>query len=149
VQYAFVDNRGDRELHRGEYAWATDFHLVSAELGDPDDLVFAAEYLRGATGMGHAPAFVQADFYAAYALLSDKRGRNRWTARFDWFGVGEKDFSLAEPNDESGRAWLLAWLYDVTPSLRAGAEFVQATGQNFARQDANGRSVTLELRYTF
>ena len=149
VQYLYLDNRGDRKLHRGEYAWETDFHLVSAELGDPDDLVFAAEYLRGATGMGFAPAFVQGDFYAAYVLVSDRRGRNRWTARFDWFGVDEKDFSLASRNDESGRSWTLAWLFDLTPNIRAGAEFTQVTGNNFAGQDTNGRSVTLEARYTF
>ena len=27
VIYTYLDNRGDRELHRGEYAWATKFHL--------------------------------------------------------------------------------------------------------------------------
>lgn len=149
VQYAYVDNRGDRELHRGEYAWATDFHVIGGELGDPDDLVVAAEYMRGSTGMGFAPAFVEGDFYAAYALISDKRGRNRWTARFDVFGVDEQDFSLAAPNDENGRSWTLAWLYDVTNAIRAGAEFTQVTGDNFAGQGTNGRSVTAELRYTF
>ena len=149
VQYAYVDNRADRELHRGEYAWATDFHLLGGEIGNPDGLAIAAEVMRGSTGMGFAPAFVQADFYAAYALISDKRGRNRWTARYDVFGVDEKDFSLAEANDEAGRSWTLAWLYDVGKSLRAGAEFTQITGKNFAGQGTNGRNVTLELRYTF
>ena len=149
VQYAYVDNRGDRELHRGEYAWETSFHILGAEIGNPDDLVVAAEYMRGSTGMGFEPAFVQGDFYAAYALVSAKRARNRWTARFDLFGVDEKDFSLGGPNDESGQSWTLAWLFDVTPKVRAGAEFTQVTGNNFAGEDANGRSVTVELRYTF
>ena len=149
VQYAYVDNRGDRELHRGEYAWATDFHLVGVELGNPDDFMFAAEFMRGSTGMGFTPAFVQGDFYAAYALMSGKRGRNRFTARYDVFGVDEKDFSLAEPNDESGRSWTLAYLFDVSEKLRAAAEMTQVTGKNFAGQGTNGRSVTLEVRYTF
>jgi len=149
IQYAYVDNRGDRELHRGEYAWATDFHLVSGEIGDPDRVIVAAEFMRGSTGMGFAPAFVQGDFYAAYALVSGKRGRNRWTGRFDFFGVDEQDFSLGGPTDESGRSWTLTWLFDVTQALRAGAELTQVTGNNFAGEDTNGRSVTLELRYTF
>lgn len=149
VQYTYVDNRGDRELHRGEYAWETDFHLLGGEIGDPDRVVLAVEAMRGSTGMGFAPAFVQGDFYAAYALVSGKRGRNRLTARFDLFGVDEKDFSLGGPTDESGRSWTLAWLFDVTGALRAGAELTQVMGNNFANQDTNGRSVTLELRYTF
>lgn len=149
VQYAYVDNRGDRGLHRGEYAWETAFHLVSGEIGKPDSVVVAAEVMRGSTGMGFAPAFVQGDFYAAYALLSGKRGRNRLTARLDFFGVDEQDFSLGGPNDESGRSWTLAWLFDVTNAIRAGAEFTQVVGNNFANQDANGRSMTLEIRYTF
>ncbi len=149
VQYAYVDNRGDRELHRGEYAWATDFHLISGEIGEPDNLIVAAELMRGSTGMGFAPAFVQGDFYAAYALISHERGRNRWTARYDLFGVDEKDFSLAGTNDETGRSWTLAWLYDITPSIRGGAEFTQITGKNFAGQGTNGRTVTVEARYAF
>ena len=149
VQYAYVDNRGDRELYRGEYAWATDFHLLGGEIGNPDRLIAAAELMRGSTGMGHAPAFVQADFYAAYALVSGKRGRNRLTARFDLFGVDERDFSLAEVNDERGRSWTLAWLFDVTERLRAAAEFTQVTGNNFAGRDTNGRTVTVEARYAF
>lgn len=149
IQYAFVDNRGDRELHRGEYAWETRFHLAGAEIGNADNLILAAEYMRGSTGMGFAPLFVQGDFYAAYALLSDKRGRNRWTARYDLFGVNEKDFSPAGNNDESGRSWTLAWFYDFTGAVRAGVEFTQVTGNDFAGRDTNGHSVTLEARYTF
>lgn len=149
VQYAYVDNRGDRELHRGEYAWATDFHLISGEIGNPDEFAIAGEVTLGSTGMGFAPAFVQADFYAAYLLVSDKYGRNRWTARYDVFGVDEQDFSLAGNNDERGQSWTLAWLYDVTTAIRAGAEFTQVTGKSFNGEDGNGRSVTLEVRYTF
>ncbi|HEX2123306.1 MAG TPA: hypothetical protein VHL59_16870, partial [Thermoanaerobaculia bacterium] len=128
VQYAYVDNRGDRRLHRGEYAWATDFHLIGAEAGSIDGFIAAAEYMTGSTGMGFAPAFVQADFYATYLLLSQKLGRNRWTARYELFGTQEQDFSLAERNDESGRAWTLAWLFDVSDALRAGVEFTRVTG---------------------
>lgn len=148
VQYAYVDNRGDRRLHRGEYAWATDFHLISAEAGSMDGFIAAAEYMTGSTGMGFAPAFVQADFYATYALVSHKFGRNRWTARYELFGTQEQDFSLAEENNESGRAWTLAWLFDVTDALRAGVEFTQTTGHR-ADVSLNTRTVTAEARYRF
>lgn len=149
VQYAYVDNRGDRELYRGEYAWATDFHLLGGEIGNADTVIVAGEYMRGSTGMGFAPAFVQGDFYAGYALVSHKRGRNRWTARYDVFGVDEKDFSIGGPNDEAGRSWTFAWLYDVTPAIRGAAEFTQITGKNFNGLGTNGRNITIEARYTF
>ncbi|HUP62288.1 MAG TPA: hypothetical protein VNA69_17925 [Thermoanaerobaculia bacterium] len=148
IQYAYVDNRADRRFYRGEYAWATDFHLVSAEAGNPDDFTIAAEYMTGTTGMGFAPAFVQADFYAAYVLLSEKQGRSRFTARYDLFGTQEQDFSVAGGNDESGRSWTLAWLFDVTERARAAFEFTQMTGHR-ADADMTGRSWTVEMRYTF
>ncbi|HEY0140123.1 MAG TPA: hypothetical protein VGF48_04450 [Thermoanaerobaculia bacterium] len=157
VQYTWLDNRGDRLLYRGEYAWETHFHLVSAELGDPNALLFAAEYMTGSTGMGlrTGQAFADADFHAAYALISEKRGRNRWTARYDLFGTDDEDHTPAESNDESGRSWTVAWLFDLTPRLRLGAELTQISGDRPAAEQygfersTNGRSVTLEARYNF
>jgi len=148
VQYLYLDNRADRHLYQGEYAWATDFHLISAEAGNPDNIIVAAEYMTGSTGMGFAPAFVQADFYATYVLLSEKVGRTRWTVRYDLFGTQEKDFSLAGGNDESGRSWTLAWLYTLTPSIRFGTEFTQIAGHR-ANAAMDGHSYTVEARYTF
>lgn len=156
VQYAWLDNRGDRNLYAGEYAWRTKFHLLSAELGDPNRVLFAAEYMTGSTGMGvRTGGFAQLDFHAGYALVSGKRGRNRWTARYDLFGTDEQDFTPAESNDEGGRSWTLAWLYDLRPHLRLGAEMTQIAGDRPAAAQygfdsgTNGRTVTLEARYSF
>ena len=149
VQLAHVDNNGDRLLHRGEYAWDTSFDLLGVEIGNPDRFIAAAEYMIGRTGMGvrSGPAFVDADFRAGYLLVSQKSGRNRFTARFDRFQTDEQDFTPAESNDESGRAWMFAWLFDVTPSLRAGVEFLQIVGHRDA--SFNARAWTVELRYAF
>jgi hypothetical protein len=149
VQYAFVDNQGDRLLHRGEYAWATRFHLLSAEAGNPDRLTVAAEYMQGRTGMGHGAAFVDADFYATYLLLSQKLGRSRFSARYELFGTEERDFSPAEVNDESGRAWTLTWLYDLREHVRLGAEFTQFSGSRPGTPDPDARNVRVEARYRF
>lgn len=156
VQYAYLDNNGDRALYDDEYAWDTKFHLVSAEFGNPNGLVLAAEYMTGNTAMGFPtrPARVDADFHAAYALISDKRGRNRWTARYDIFGTDEQDFTPAESNDERGRSWTLAWLFDVSERLRFGLEFTQISGDRPAAEQygfersTNGRAWTVELRYS-
>ncbi|HVR41589.1 MAG TPA: hypothetical protein VMU84_21010 [Thermoanaerobaculia bacterium] len=156
VQVARVDNRGERELYRGEYAWQTRFTLVSAEFGRTDATVLATEYMVGDTGMGFAPAgWVQADFHAGYVLLSHKRNRNRFSARYDWFAVDERDFSRAEDNTDDGRSWTLTWFYDVTAAMRAGAEFTQVTGTHAAavrsgfNANVDGRAVTVEVRYRF
>jgi hypothetical protein len=155
VQVTMLDNKGERELYRGEYSWRTKFALAGVQLGDPDAESFAAEYITGSTGMGAAPNFVQADFRAAYALLSEKRGRNRWTARYDIFRVMDKDHSAAGSNEDSGRSWTLAYFFDVAKALRAGAEFTQVVAKRPAAAESgfdesqNGREVTVELRYKF
>ena len=148
VQYLYLDNRGDRRLHDGEYAWATDFHLVSAEIGNPDSVVVAAEYMTGSTGMGFAPGFVQADFYATYLLVSQKISRARWTARYELFGTQEKDFSPADRNDESGRSWTFGFLYDFTTALRGAVEFTQVSGHR-SEIAMETHSWTAEARYRF
>ncbi|HEX9982394.1 MAG TPA: hypothetical protein VGF69_03945 [Thermoanaerobaculia bacterium] len=153
IQVAHVDNQGDRRLWGDEYSWITRFSVISAEVGRTDSFTAAAEYLDGDTGMGfRGSPWVQMDFYAAYLLLSQKYGRNRWTARYDQFDNTEKDFSRAENNSEDGRAWTFAWLFDVTAKTRLGLEFTQVTGERVALGDApsfDGRNVTVELRYSF
>jgi hypothetical protein len=149
VLYTYVDNRGDRELHRGEYAWATKFHLLGAEIGNPDRVVVAGEYMHGSTTMGRGPAFVDADFFAAYVLVSGKSGRNRVTARYELFNTEEQDFSPAEINEENGRAWTLTWMFDVAAAVRVAAELTQVVGDRANTPDPDARSVTLEARYRF
>lgn len=150
VQYAYVDNAGDRELYGDEYAWATRFHLVSAELGDPNRAIVAAEYLQGTTGMGgRFRAFVDADVYAAYLLVSAKYRRHRLTGRYEIFGSEEADFTPAERNEENGRAWTFAWLFDLTPSTRLAAEFTQFVGHRAETRELDARTVTVEARYQF
>ena len=147
--YTYVNNRGDRELHRGEYAWATKFHLLGAEIGNPDRLVLASEYMRGSTTMGRGLAFVDADFYATYLLVSGKSGRNRLTARYELFNTEEGDFSVAETNEENGRAWTLTWMFDANAATRLAAELTQVVGDRADTPDPDARSVTIEARYRF
>lgn len=155
VQIAHVDNRGDLRLHRGEYAWDTRFHIISAEVGQTDRTIVAAEWTQGATAMGFPQIGVDASFYAGYLLASHKTGRHRLSARFDIFQTEDRDqIPIAETNDELGRSWTLAYLFDVRSTLRAAIEFTQITGNRLAASqagfdaDTNGQSVTLELRYS-
>ncbi|MGZ8781635.1 MAG: hypothetical protein ACXW31_17090, partial [Thermoanaerobaculia bacterium] len=163
IQYTYLDNAGNRAVYppgtvSGEYSWETRFHLLGLELGNPHDLVVAAEYMLGETYMGltQFPNFVEAGFWATYLLVSEKRGRNRWTARYELFATEEEDDTpRGEDNDESGRSWTLTWMHDITPAIRGAAEFTQISGNREAAQQygfdpsTTGRSVTLEVRYRF
>ncbi len=165
IQYTYLDNGGDRALYpsatteSGEYSWKTRFHLLGLELGNPDSFTVAAEYMLGDTYMGLPrlkPNFVEAGFWSTYLLVSEKRGRNRWTARYDLFKTEDEDETpLGEDNDESGKSWTFTWMYDVTPSIRAAAEFTQISGNREAAQQygfdpsTTGHSFTLEVRYRF
>ncbi|HXG58825.1 MAG TPA: hypothetical protein VNL91_07365 [Thermoanaerobaculia bacterium] len=155
LQFAHIDNRGDRGLHHGEYAWRTRFHIVGAETGSPEGAILVAEYSWGDTGMGPLPVFVQADFLTGYLLASWRRGNGRLSARFDIFQMNDRDGSAAESNDERGRSWTIAWMHDFGAHLRGAAEFVQVTGRRLAAEqsgfsgDTDGRTMTVELRYRF
>ena len=156
IQLAHIDNRGDRDEYRGEYAWQTQLNLLSGQLDGQRGTTLAAEYGWGKTGMGFAPqAFVDLTYYAAYALVSQTFGRHRVSARFDVFGTTDRDHSFAENNTESGRGWTLAWFYNLRPSLRLGAEFANIGAQRIAAAQSgfdpntDGRTLTMEVRYRF
>ena len=156
-QYTYLDNAGDRRLYPpgsegGEYSWETRFHLFGLELGDPERFVVAAEHMFGDTYMGLEtnPAFVEAAISTSYLLVSAKRGRNRWSARYEIFSTKDEDETLlGENNDESGRAWTLTWMFDVTQAIRAAAELTQVTGDRAEGPSLTAHSVTAEVRYRF
>ena len=71
-----------------EYAWATQFTMVGAQIGNVDTTTAAAEYVHGHTAMGFRPRPVAEDkFSASYVLVSRVYGKNRFSARYDWFST--------------------------------------------------------------
>lgn len=156
VQVTRLDNRGDYLLYGDEYSWNTKFTLIGAEIGNSEHTVLAGEWMDGYTGMGPYLDFLPkgrpiiADFESWYALLSHKRGRNRFSARYDAFAMEDLDGSRAETNEEEGVAWTVAWLFDLTPHFRTGVEFTQISADSaLAEQILDARSVTFEVRYSF
>lgn len=153
AQAAFSDNRGDRSLHRGEYAWRTRHLTLGGEYRFARGVTVVAEYMTGVTGMGAAPLpHVDASFHTEYLLVSHQRGRNRFSARVERFQTDDRD-GTAESNDESGRAWTIAWMYEPIPSLRAGVEFIQsvsdrtAVGESGSDARLDARSLAVEIRF--
>jgi hypothetical protein len=155
VQAAWTDTRGDRELHAGQYAWATRFASLAAELR-LGSFRLVAEGLAGDTGMGLVTGpHVDLRIRAAYALVSFAGGKRlRLTARYDRFRNDDRD-GVAEPNDESGWAITLAGFYAPRPWLRFGVEYLDLRADRpaaaFAGTDveAGARRGQAELRLRF
>ncbi len=161
LQLTRYDNRGDRGLYRGEYAWRTELDLLGVELRPHDALTLAGEYMEGSTGMGFGSPYdyvqskVQADFEAAYLLASWQRGAFRATLRYDSFETVDVDVNGPDDNNDDGDAWTFAVFFDARDDLRLGLELSSvdaerpAAARNGFEADTGADSVKLELRYYF
>jgi hypothetical protein len=155
LQAAWTDNRGDRGLHRGQYAWATRWGTAGAQL-DLWRFRFVGEGVVGDTGMGPHDAGVDVRFRAVYALatLADGPGRVRVSARYDAFRNTDRD-GRNEPDGESGHAFTVAALVSPRRWLRLGVEYVALRSDRPAAAFSGGdlrndaRRAQAELRVVF
>lgn len=155
LQAAYQDNRGDRDLHRGQYSWRTRFAQAGVELRPAKGLALIAEAADGKTGMGgRSGPHVDVDFRIGYALLTWGNEKRRLSARYDRFRNVDKD-GTTEPNGEDGHAWTLAGFVSPHERVRIGLEYLELKAQRPAAShsgfdpDTNGRRGTLELRLRF
>jgi hypothetical protein len=122
IQAAYLDNRADRGLHRGQYAWRTRMASVGGDVHLGSQVMLVAEAAAGDTGMGVTSGpHVDMDFAAGYALLSWSPGTIRVSGRYDRFRNRDRD-QTAEPDEEDGHAATLAVLWSVTSHVRVGLE---------------------------
>jgi hypothetical protein len=157
IEASWYDNRGDRALHRGEYAWETRFATLAGEL-ETGRWRWILQGLGGETGMGAAgaPAWVEADFAAAFGLLAWEGERATVALRGDWFEVRDRDHSpRGEDNDERGTAWALAVRYRLGRGWSLAAELgaVDARRPGLAAEGVETAPTTqrtlFELRWVF
>ena len=155
LQASYLDNRGDRALHRGQYAWRTRMFTVGAEVQLGSRFILVAEAARGDTGMGvEAGPHVDLDFTAGYALASWNSGGFRVSARYDRFENRDRDHT-AEPNEEDGQAVTLAVLWEPTAHVRLGLEGLRlwndrpAAAFAGASEDVDAKRLLAELRIVF
>jgi hypothetical protein len=157
VQAVFYDNRADRRLYSGQYAWQTRFAQAGLEAKLGPEFTFLAEGAFGDTGMGPGQPGgpqVQVRFRTGYALVSWARGAWRLSGRVDGFDNDDRD-GTAEPDQESGWAWTAAAFWKPRDFMRVGLEYVSVRGDrpaaafSGADPDAQGRRALLELRLAF
>lgn len=155
AQLAWIDNRGDRDLHGQEYAWRTRFWLAGGHWQASESLEFMAEWTMGETIMGFpGNPWVKTDFRAAYVMTSYDTALGRWSLRHDRFHA---DDQLGNPAwgifDDRGRAWTLAWVRHFGQRARLGLELLWLDGnrplaaQSGRPVNTDGRMISMEWRW--
>jgi len=150
------DNRGDRALHRGEYAWRTRFVTIGGEWSPDPRWHVAGEWMTGRSGMGdRSGPHVDIDFSTAYLLASFARDEHwRFSVRLDHFAIDDRDH-VPEDNDDCGHAATFAIFRALGDDWRVGLEFVTgdsahaAAASVGARTDTDGHLLSVELRRNF
>jgi hypothetical protein len=157
LQASWTDNRGDRALHRGQYAWRTRLAQAGFEANLGASVLLLAEAAAGDTGMGPEIADgprVDLRFRVGYVLLSWRAGRVRVSGRVDAWDGDDRD-GTAEPNGESGWSATGAVFYQPARVLRLGAEYVavradrEAAAFSGAARSTDADRATVELRFIF
>lgn len=156
VLAALVDNRGDRALYRGEYAWATRFAQFGAEWWPAEGWTIAAEHLVGQTGMGlPSGPRVDADIEASY-VLADWQWHAAWRSavRVERFRIDDRD-GVSENNGDRGDGITVSVFWQPHEDWRLGLEWQEIDSDHAASEllgidrDTAGRAVRAELRWYF
>jgi len=158
------DNHGDPEDKSGdEYAWRTHFNHIGAQFALPLGLGLLGQWIDGSTVMGPdlGPWRVQdVSFDSTFALLTRSFGAQRVSLRYEWFDLQPYNDPPGITNQDKGNAVAVAWLYQLTPKFRLGAEYLQIASDH-CKQDVciwvfNGlpqktreSQVQLSLRWLF
>ncbi|HVT05140.1 MAG TPA: hypothetical protein VHL58_17385 [Thermoanaerobaculia bacterium] len=156
LQIVHIDNRASiaPEFFDQE-PWRTKFDVVSAEIGAEKPTTFSSEWASGTTAVGFPGGVFTLDFDTVYALLSHKRGPDRWTVRVERFSTRDHERRAVDSSRENGHAVTVAWLRDVGSHLRAGLEYVRVTGDRPGLAASGldprtgGSTVSFEVRYGF
>ncbi|PHS11834.1 MAG: hypothetical protein COA86_04105 [Kangiella sp.] len=155
VKLSYVDNNGDRKLWRGEYAWDTSFVNLGSKWQINQNWEILGEWSYGKTGMGELPISVDVDFENTYFIASWHQASTRLSLRIESFSLAEKDFSLAENNDEKGQAWTVSWIYQQQSPWRFAMEYTALKTENTAQSQSgfnaknNDKLFSLEIRREF
>lgn len=114
----YYDNAGDRTtVYDGDWAWDTRFWNLGLRYAPDAATEFLAQAMTGRTVTGFiVPGRgwrVDANFDAAYLLVSRKVGKELFTGRLDWFDVRDNTFQALDNDDERGWAVTADWRHPI------------------------------------
>jgi hypothetical protein len=134
-------------------AWHTAFTSIGARLETQNGWTAIAQWLDGTTTISPVGFSGDWPYHAEYLLLSRRSGRHTFSARLDGFRVDVQH--AFDSGRQSGRALTAAWLFDTTPNLRLGAEWLLIASHSYQREelyqlspDTARSQVQLSARYT-
>jgi hypothetical protein len=130
IKYVHYDNHANPEAETsdGLYAWQTWFDHVGAEVELPWDIGLIGQWIKGSTRSGDdlGPWHVEdLDFKASFLTLTRAFGKNRLSARYEWFDSQPFDDPDGYTNKDDGNAFAVSYLYQFTKQFRVGAEYLQ------------------------
>ena len=137
----YYDNRADPNVvEQQQYGWWTRFWNFYVEGDAFAGIHLIAQYMTGNTTMGRVvPAFgtryVDLDFTSGFVLATRKFGRQRVSARFDWFDTSDNAFVARDNNNEAGAAITVAHSYEFSRKSSVIAEYMFVDSKRVARQD--------------
>ncbi len=138
IKVFHYDNHADPEARSGdEYAWRTHFNHVGAQFALPLGVGLLGQWIDGTTVMGPdlGPWRVQdVMFDSTYAMLTRSFGEQRFSLRYEWFDLQPYNDPPGITNQDKGNAVAVAWMYQLTPKFRLGAEYMQIASDH-CKQD--------------
>lgn len=127
------DNHGDPAKFDGsQWAWDTRFTSIGAHAALPRGMEAIAQFLSGRTTAGRRLQ-VNTDYASWFLLLSQHHQRHRLTLRYDRFDV--EDRAEEDEYDDHGRAWTLAWGFDLRAKQRLMAELLNVASDHPQRAE--------------
>lgn len=137
----YYDNRADPDIiKQQQYGWWTRFWNFYVEGDAFAGIHLIAQYMTGSTTMGRVePVFdtryIDMDFTSGFVLATRRFGRQRVSARFDWFDTTDHAFVQRDNNNEAGAAITVAHSYEFNKKSTLIAEYMFVDSKRTARRD--------------
>lgn len=139
MQLYYLNNFANNlAIEDGDYAWETNYKVISLEYLLTSNFKILSQTLFGETEMAPGfPAAVNNDFWSSYFMGVYTWGemKHSLSLRWDIFEVDDNDLTEPDNNDSRGYAGTLAYLYRYTDSTLFGAEFLSANSQRVGNED--------------
>jgi len=133
LRVTHYDNRTDPFGYEdGQFAWHTAFDHAGLQTTLPGDVGLFSQWMEGYTAWGtiiNGAYAVDVEFESYYVLLTKAIERQRVSARFDHFTIGENDQVPLDDNTEDGHAVTLSYRFELSPLVSLAAEWLAITSR--------------------
>jgi hypothetical protein len=137
IRALYYDNRADPNSYNGgQWGWHTRFTSVAAQANLPLDFGLIVQWLGGSSVTWDVPWFgsvVDMNYHASFVELTKAFTSQRFTVRYDTFGVSDVDSNPMDPNGENGHAWTASYQWQISRQWGVSVEQLWVQGHRTAR----------------